>query len=143
MLEVKEAIYAKIAGDTGPGSLTDLLGTHSMTGTVRFFQGWPEVAEEYPMLTYSCVDEQEDAYTTFFDELYQFSIWSADPDLSDRIAARLRALFHRGSIPDPHDPVRMRIDSCLKFPPSADFPPDEQGIRQKVQHYKTLGFRLT
>lgn len=143
MLEVKEAIYAKIAGDTGPDSLTDLLGLHTATGTIRCFQTWPEVPEEYPMMTFSCADEQEDAYTTFFDELYQFQIFSASPDLNDRIAARLRTLFHRGHIPDPQDPARMRIDSCLKFPPSGDFPPDEQGIKQKIQHYKMLGFRLS
>jgi hypothetical protein len=143
MLDVKEAIYAKIAGDTGPGSLTDLLGTHSQTGTIRFFQGWPEVKEEYPMLTYSCIDEQADPINTFFDETYQFNIWSNDPDLNDRIAARMFTLLHRGKLPDPESPARMRIDSCLKFPPSADFAPDEQGIRQKAQYYRLLGFRLS
>jgi hypothetical protein len=143
MLEVKEAVYAKIAGDTGPGGIVELLGTHNSTGTVRFFQGWPEVPEEYPMLTYTVVDEQEGAISPFFDVTFQFSIWSTNPDTNDRISARLRKLLHLAAIPDPVDPPRIRIDSSLKFPPSADFPPDDLSVRQKVQHYRMLGFRLS
>jgi hypothetical protein len=89
MLNVKKAIFAKLNGDVGDGSLTAIMGAD------RVSQGRLPSETTLPWLTFLEVVGTPDAELPSWVETYQISAWSRSRAMNAAISARVRALLHK------------------------------------------------
>jgi hypothetical protein len=122
---VKDALFAKLSGDTGTGSLEALLG-----GAGRISQGMIPDAANLPWLTFREITAVVDSELPAWSELYQISAWSRSLDKNDAIKERVRALLHK----QPLDTVTGATWFCL-----FDFErelTEDSGLYQKLLQFR-------
>lgn len=133
MKAIKEHIYTTLVNDGGPGGTATLA-----IGGV--FYNRPEginVDWSKPRITFFVADKAgRDATGTMHDEVYQFDVWSRDPDVNDVIVGRIHALFVQQAMAGL---LALRVDSVVDLG-EHELYEDDTRVHHKVKLIRVISF---
>jgi len=131
MNEVKKAIFARLSSDAAILAKVKEDGF----GNPRVYYSRPDLKFDAPQITYFLVTSGQDENVPRREEIYQFDVWSADPDLNDAIAARIHELFHRQPLPATGVTV-----AAFLLVNEQDLFEEEVRVHHKMLQYQVLSF---